>query len=206
MNKTIRALSTAALLAAPLTGWPVFDPVNDDTDIFLANPAFTAVRSLAMDEMHRYFAGTASYSGYGKVKRDYAGNTADNAAAASLPGNPFSSVGSTTYVSPIVDGCQKNFIVVISNGPAGDNSSSLSVAQGHLATLVGKNPPDTITISPNGEQGLWADEYAKFMANSDCNTAIDGVQNVFTYAIDVLPGSSGQGPSHTALLQSLASN
>ena len=44
MNKTIRALSTAALLAAPLTGWPVFDPVNDDTDIFLANPAFTAVR------------------------------------------------------------------------------------------------------------------------------------------------------------------
>ena len=203
MNKTIRALSTAALLAAPLTGWPVFDPVNDDTDIFLANPAFTAVRpnvlifvdntanwntafdtekaalqaffggltdtvnvgmamfvetgggndsvdgaymrfgirqmtdtnrtalagqvnsldrlgdksnnavySLAMDEMDRYFAGTASYSGYGKVKRDYAGNTADNAAAASLPGNPFTSAGSTTYVSPIVDGCQKNFIVV----------------------------------------------------------------------------------------------
>ena len=44
MNKTIRALSTAALLAAPLAAWPVFDPVNDDTDIFLANPAFTAVR------------------------------------------------------------------------------------------------------------------------------------------------------------------
>src|SRR5947208_3616332 len=200
MNKTIRALSTAALLAAPLAAWPVFDPVNDDTDIFLANPAFTAVRpnvlifvdntanwntafdtekaalvaffggltdsvnvglsmfvetgggndnvdgayvrfgirqmtntnktalasmvngldqlgdkgnnatySLAMDEMHRYFAGTASYSGYGKVKRDYAGNMVNNPSAAGLAGNPFTSDTSTTYHSPIVDGCQKKF-------------------------------------------------------------------------------------------------
>ena len=96
------------------------------------------------------------------------------------------------------------FIIFISNGPAGDNSSSLSVAQAHLAGLVGKNPPDTLTISPNGEQGLWADEYAKFMSNSDCNATFDGVQNVYTYTLDVLPGSSGQGPSHTAQLKSMA--
>ena len=239
----LRAIATAALLLVPQTGWSVFDPVNDDTDIFLANPAFNAERpnvlifidntanwnqafdtekaglisvfgqltdsfnvgiamfvetgggndnvdgayvrfgvrqmtttnktalsslvsgldklgdkgnnatySLAMGEMYRYFAGVASYSGYGKVKRDYAGNTANNAAAANLPGNPFTSSASTTYVSPIVNGCQRNFIIFISNGPAGDNSSSLSVAQAHLAGLVGKNPPDTLTISPNGEQ------------------------------------------------------
>jgi len=293
----LRAIAAAALLLVPQIGWSVFDPVNDDTDIFLANPAFSAQRpnvlifidntanwnqafdtekaglisvfngltdaynvgiamfvetgggndnvdgayvrfgvrqmtatnnaalsgmvnaldklgdkgnnatySLAMGEMYRYFAGVASVSGYGKVKRDYAGNTANNPPAAGLPGNPFTSAASTSYVSPIVNGCQRNFIIFISNGPAGDNSSSLSAAQAHLATLVGKNPPDTLTISPNGEQGLWSDEYAKFMSNSDCNANFDGVQNVYTYALDVLPRSTGQGPSHTAQLQSMASS
>jgi type IV pilus assembly protein PilY1 len=293
----LRAIATAALLLVPQIGWSVFDPVNDDTDIFLANPAFSAERpnvlifidntanwntafqtekdglisvfsgltdaynvgiamfvetgggndsvdggyirfgirqmtatnksalstmvynldrlgdksnnavySLAMGEMYRYFAGVASNSGYGKVKRDYAGNSANNPAAANLPRNPFTSAASTTYVSPIVNGCQRNFIIFISNGPAGDNSSSLSEAQSHLATLVGKNPPDTLTISPNGEQGLWSDEYAKFMSNSDCNANFDGVQNVYTYTLDVLPAASGQGPSHTAQLQSMASS
>src|SRR5207247_9228295 len=91
-------------------------------------------------------------------------------------------------------------------GPAADNSSALSIPQGQLAALVGKNPPDTLTINPNGEQGLWSDEYAKFMSNSDCNATFDGVQNVYTYTLDVLPGSSGQGPSHTAQLQSMASS
>ena len=40
----LRAIATAALLLVPQTGWSVFDPVNDDTDIFLANPAFNAER------------------------------------------------------------------------------------------------------------------------------------------------------------------
>ena len=295
--RILRACAAAVLLAAPQAGWSVFDPVNDDTDIFLANPSITAERpnvmifidntanwsqpfdtekaalvsvvnglsddfnvgtsmfvetgggndnvdgayvrfgirqmtatnktalagmvnnlsklgdkgnnatmSLAMGELYRYFAGLASYSGIGKVKRDYAGNTSGNPDAASLPGNPFTSAASSTYVSPMASGCQKNFIIVISNGPFGDNSSSLGIAQAHLATLVGKNPPDTISITPNGEQGIWADEYAKFFANSDCNPSIDGVQNISTYTIDVLPGGTGQGPAHTAMLQSMASN
>src|SRR5437868_10074897 len=50
-------------------------------------------------------------SGYGKVKRDYAGNTTYNAAAANLPGNPFTSATSTTYVSPITNPCQKNVVL-----------------------------------------------------------------------------------------------
>ena len=116
----------------------------------LGDKGNNATYSLAMDEMHRYFAGTASYSGYGKVKRDYAGNMVNNPSAAGLDGNPFTSDTSTTYHSPIVDEGQKNFIVVISNGPAGDNSSSLSIAQGHLAALVGKNPPDTLSTRPAG--------------------------------------------------------
>ena len=167
-----------------------------------------ATYSLAMDEMFRYFAGTTSYSGFGKAKRDYAGNTVYNPLAADLSGNPFTSDTSQTYVSPIVSGCQKNFIIYISNGPAGDNSSSLAAAQGFLSALVGKSPPDTISLAPKpiGEEPMWSDEYAKFMSSSDCAPAIDGVQNVFTYTIDVLPPGTGQGPDHTAQLQSMADN
>ena len=42
--RTFRLLLAAALCALPQLAWPVFDPVNDDTDIFLANPAFAQVR------------------------------------------------------------------------------------------------------------------------------------------------------------------
>ena len=163
-----------------------------------------ATYSLAMDEMFRYFAGKDSYSGFGKVKRDYSGNAVYNAYASDLPGAPLTSSTSNSYVSPIVSGCQKNFIIFISNGPAGDNSSSLSTAQGFLSTWQSPDPLTALALSPSGEQTLWADEYAKFMAEKDCSSAIDGVQNVFTYTIDVLPPSSGQGPDHTALLKSMA--
>ena len=43
--------------------------------------------------------------------------TAYNPLAREPAGNAFSSSASQTYVSPIVSGCQKNFIIFISNGP-----------------------------------------------------------------------------------------
>src|SRR5712692_4754301 len=43
-SKFLRAAAALAWLALPQAGWSAFDPVNDDTDIFLANPAFNAVR------------------------------------------------------------------------------------------------------------------------------------------------------------------
>ncbi|MGH8690777.1 MAG: hypothetical protein ACREUS_07090 [Burkholderiales bacterium] len=302
MRKLLASFAGACALAYGGSALPQFDPVGDDTDIFLANPLLTATRpnvlffvdntanwntafaiekqalintvnslvtdafnvgmalfvetgspndnidgayirfalrqmtptnkarftsmiyaldnlgdkgnnatySLAMDEMFRYFSGRDSYSGFGKAKRDYAGNAAYNPLAADLPGNAFTSATSQAYVSPIVSGCQKNFIIFISNGSAGDNVSSLTTAQGFLGAMFNppQNPPATIPLAPKptGEQSLWADEYAKFMSTEDCAPAIDGVQNVFTYTIDVLPPTTGQGPDHTALLQSMADN
>jgi type IV pilus assembly protein PilY1 len=43
-SRLLRACAAAALLAVPHAGWAVFDPVNDDTDIFLANPSFNSER------------------------------------------------------------------------------------------------------------------------------------------------------------------
>ena len=164
-----------------------------------------ATPSLAMYEAYAYFAGIASRAGHGKVKRDFSGNTANNPLAASLPRNAFSSSASQTYTSPITDPCQKNFIIYISNGPAGENSSALSTAQTLLQTISGQSPTQ-IAINPSGSQGNWTDEYAKFFANSDISTTHAGIQNILTYTVEVDPGTGGQGPNMTALMRSTATN
>jgi Tfp pilus tip-associated adhesin PilY1 len=161
-----------------------------------------AVYGLTMREAYLYYAGLPSVSGFGKVKRDYAGNTVNNPLAANLAGNPFTSAGSTTYVSPVSDGCQKNFIIFISNGPANDNASATSTATSALSTAGGSTT--TIALNPNGSQSNIADEWAKFLSNNDVNSTVAGTQTIRTYTVDVNPGTTGQGPDHTALLKSMA--
>jgi len=294
----VRTAAAAAFVLVAQAAWAAFDPVNDDTDIFLANPAFGATRpnilifvdntanwgqaadgadkfthekaalasavggltdefnvglamftepnkpgdpgayirfavrqmtttnrdrlvslinalseggdranaarwSNAMREMYQYYAGVQSFAGHNMSKRDFAGNTASNSYAADLPGNALSNSSSTVYNSPIIDGCQRNFIIFISNGEPAENSSSLAQAEAYLASIGGSTA--TIALSPSGQEGNWGDEYANFMSNSDCNAAFDGVQNVYTYTVDVVPGTTGQGPGTTALLKSMAS-
>lgn len=165
-----------------------------------------ATFSLAMYEAYAYFGGIGARSGYGKAKRDYPGNATYNSYAASLPGNAFVSAASQTYISPITDACQKNFIILISNGKAKENNSSLAAAQSKLETMLGVAPPPTIALNPSGEQNNWTDEYARFMANGDCNPNIAGTQSVYTYAIEVDPDTGGSDLSHTALMKSAATN
>src|SRR6185503_6207456 len=44
MKRIVASLFTAASLVAAGSATSAFDPVNDDTDIFLANPSFAAIR------------------------------------------------------------------------------------------------------------------------------------------------------------------
>jgi hypothetical protein len=53
----------------------------------------------------------------------------------------------------------------------------------------------SIAITPNAEQGIIADEYSKFMGERRLQHDISGVQNVFTYTIDILPGHTATGPT-----------
>ncbi len=299
MKKTLISFALACSVA---TVWPTvaeaaFDPVNDDTDLFLANPAYPSERanvlifvdntanwntrfnnektalanvftnlsdqfnvglmmytetgsgnggpdgayvraavrqmtpanrtamaalinsfhqnndkgnnatvSLAMHEIYAYFAGITARSGI-KKKRDHTGNSIGGLAASNaiyaLPDNALASAAATTYASPIVDACQRNILIFISNGSPNDNNSSLGQAQSLLEGLVGKTPPDTIAINPSGQQGNWGDEYARFMANSDVH-AMPGVQHVTTYTVEIDPKTNGQGPNATALFKSMA--
>jgi len=175
--------------------------------------------ALSMSELHRYFGGTSSYAGHSKNKTDAGGYIYSGSSRVALAGSPLpqsalpssanpgptGSGSAANYTSPIVDGCQKNFIVFVSNGPAQENQSSLSEAEAHLAAAIG-SAPATIPLNPSGSQGNWSDEWAKFMATGDCNLNIAGNQHVYTYAIDVVPGTQNQDQNHTALLKSMASN
>jgi Tfp pilus tip-associated adhesin PilY1 len=290
------AIIAAALFCVPVA-YSAFDPVNDDTDIFLANPNITAERpnvlivldntanwnnaftnektalvsvingltdqfnvglmmmaetgggndnidgtyvryhvrqmtnanktalssivnnldiladkgnnntvGLGLYEAYLYYAGLASSASHGKVKTDKAGTTDPlllplaGLRALSAPAN-----ATTPYNSPITDGCAKNFIIYISNGPASENASARAFVEAKLAALTGSSPPATIGIHPSGQQGNWGDEMAKYLANADIHSSAN-VQNVVTYTVEVDPGTTGQGQDMTALMQSVATN
>ncbi|MGQ0579657.1 MAG: hypothetical protein ACT4PQ_12225 [Betaproteobacteria bacterium] len=171
----------------------------------LADKSNNNVTDLAFYEAYTYFNGLASRSGFGKVKRDYAGNTVNNPLAANLPGNAFSSSAATVYTPAIQDECQKNFIIYISNGVAVENAMARTTAQNLLQTITGQSPTQ-IALSPNGQQTNWADEYAKWFASADINPTLPGTQNIFTYTIEVDPTSTLSGRAMTALMRSTATN
>jgi type IV pilus assembly protein PilY1 len=145
----------------------------------------------AMHEAYLYFGGRPALAGAGQVKRDYA------AFGGSASG--------TTYVSPVGDGCQKNFIIFISNGTSdsGENTS----AEGLLSALGGKFGGDPIPLSPSGEQANWADEYSRFLANNDISPAFADRQtaSVFTIAVyDPSKISTNPVASQISLMKSMA--
>ncbi len=158
---------------------------------------------LTMWEAWQYFNGLAPSSGNSKVKTDYTGNPDGSAADVvvhGLTGNALASFAGSPYIKPPSDGCQKNYIIFISNGPAADNNSDTTTATTALSTAGGSTT--AITLSPSGSQENVADEWARFMANHQLTNR----EKVYTYTIDVNPGGTGQGPGHSALLKSMASS
>lgn len=165
-----------------------------------------AVPGLAMLEAYRYFSGGHPYASYGKIKTDYTGNathetvTPTDLGGHALPSNPNAL---SNFNSPIIDPCQDNFIIYISNGPASENSTARAVSEQALSAL-GYDTSTTIAISPNGQEGNWMDEWADYMSNADVSSTLAGNQHVYTYVVEVDPSTTGQGPDMTALLKSAA--
>ncbi|HET9384893.1 MAG TPA: hypothetical protein VFO67_07075, partial [Gemmatimonadales bacterium] len=171
-----------------------------------------ATIGLALYEAYLYFAGKTSIASHGKVKTDKDATT--DPVLSPLTGHALPAGTSPgLYRTPLADGCQRSFIIYISNGPANENADARADLEAKLGVLTGA-APSVIGISPSGFQANWADEMAKFMANADVLATSgslpnsDGVQNVYTYVIEVDPStdSSGPGPGMTALMKSVAVN
>lgn len=166
-----------------------------------------AIGSLVMAEAWHYYMGNAPYAGTSKAKTDYTGNRledpkqspglyAPSRAVWALANNALDSFSSDPrYNSPLAqDSCARNFIIYLSNGPSTDNNSVQTEARSQLAAAGGNTT--TIPLSPGGLQDNPIDEWTRFMKNS--------VLGINTYTIDINPGTTGQGPNWTAVLQSMA--
>lgn len=158
--------------------------------------------SLVMAEAYRYLSGGVPYAGNNKGKTDYTGNTYGTAASKAvyaLEGNALASKSATQYNNPN-SGCQKNFIIYISNGPSQDNNSVITQSTSMLAAAADALTIDGATtqipLSPSGSQDNVSDEWARFMKK----TAL----GVTTFTIDVDRTTTGQGPGWTAVLKSMA--
>jgi type IV pilus assembly protein PilY1 len=163
--------------------------------------------SLVMAEAYRYFSAGAPYAGNNKAKADYTGNTGadwSNAATTlasltamraiyALPDNALSSKSANRYNWQTGTSCGKNYIIYISNGAPQDSNQYMTQANTMLAAAGGDTAQ--IPVSPTGSQPNVSDEWARFMKSS---------LGVTTYAIDVDPATSGQGPGWSKLLYSMS--
>jgi len=91
-----------------------------------------------------------------------------------------STVGSTSgyYTSPIKASCQKNYLILITDGMANSDYSSL------LGSICTNGDCDGDGNEPSG--GAYnhsADDVAKYMYDTDLSSAYDGKQNVTTFTI-----------------------
>lgn len=163
----------------------------------LADKGDGGYSAITMAEAYYYFSSSAPYAGNNKVKTDYRNNASGSAASRAvyaLPGNALSSIAATRYEGLPGTGCSKNFIIFISNGPNQQNSATDALANTRLQQVGGAVAP--IALSPSGSQSNPTDEWARFMRQS--------AFGVVTYAIDVNPPTSGQGPGWSALLYSMS--
>lgn len=163
--------------------------------------------SLVMAEAYRYFSAGAPYAGNNKAKADYEGNTGGDWSSSAttlasltamqqiyaLPGNALALKSATRYNWQSGAGCGKNYIIYISNGAPQDSNQYITEANSMLAAARGDTTQ--IPLSPTGSQTNVSDEWARFMQSS---------LGVTTYAIDVDPATTGQGPGWSKALFSMS--
>jgi len=106
---------------------------------------------------------------------DYGNGRLFQSVAASRVGN---SLASPDYLSPIVEACGKNFIILLTDGtPVSDLSAESKIRDlPGFGTIVGPDCDGT------GE-GRCLDDMAAYLLGKDLNDALPGVQNVVTHTI-----------------------
>jgi type IV pilus assembly protein PilY1 len=87
------------------------------------------------------------------------------------------SAASSRYRSPVTEECQKNFIILLTDGePSSDENADQRInALPGFTSLIGQ-------CDGTGE-GACLDDLAEYLYRADANTAVDGVQTVVTYTI-----------------------
>ncbi|KZZ41989.1 hypothetical protein A3759_14775 [Thalassolituus sp. HI0120] len=90
--------------------------------------------------------------------------------------------GSNNYISPIVDECQKNHIVLFTDGEASVDKSSNSYIQGLISSYTDPDKPDIMQNNCSGNGGC-AEELAFYTHNKDANRDLSGDQRIYIHTI-----------------------
>lgn len=166
-----------------------------------------APAGLTMAEAYYYFAGKPPYSGWGKVKTDYDGNTSGTSADQALYALGQNALefnnGSGNYRKPVADNCSGNYIIYISNGKIADPTPLANEAATRLTNAYADVAPGStwssipLTPSSTTSSTWYADEWARFMKQT-------APEAITTYTVDVNPGSAPQDLQWTAVLKSMS--
>ncbi|MFT4907393.1 MAG: type IV pilus assembly protein PilY1 [Oleispira sp.] len=99
-----------------------------------------------------------------------------------------------TYTSPISHQCQKNHIVLFSDGEPSSDTGANSRIQNLLNTVPAENRVSGLSTSCSGNGGC-AEEIAFYGNQEDLNSTYDGIQNVTFHTV----GGFVQGDAQTKL-------
>lgn len=117
-------------------------------------------------------------------------------------GGPFSTAGPPTVPDcPVTYTCQKNFVIVITDGePTRDDfdtdPASTSAGFSNYGNLIGDfNPDGEVEVTGGSEAALYLDDVAKFMHEQDFRPDLTGEQTLDVYTI----GFTTNGPANDLL-------
>jgi type IV pilus assembly protein PilY1 len=132
----------------------------------------------SLDEALRYLRGDPV--NYGRLNNTYYGDPAARSGS--------------SYKSPVSHQCQKNHIVLFSDGEPSVDTSSNTRIQNLLKTVPVENRVSGLSTSCSGNGGC-AEEIAFYGNQEDLNSTYDGIQNVTFHAV----GGFVQGSAQTKL-------
>ncbi len=127
--------------------------------------------SKALHEAYLYYKGLAPYQGTLGSKWDRA------------------AVSAGRYISPSINSCSRNHIVFITNGAPqpSENGDALSLLRGVGGDTSRLTYPTSVVS--NSDQSNWADEYARFLRDSDVSDQPER-QGIVTHTVAVTGASS----------------
>lgn len=201
------------------TGAATADCANRDLLINKIN-ALTALAKTPLTESlyeaHLYFKGAAPYFGTETAPGVLASSATASSGGFVTAGRDASVISAGNYISPTLSNptsaspapCQKNYVVMISDGGPWNDISADTAIQALTQTVSGTTYSTQLNAtathqfektagSPYGPPDIQfntnhvlLDELAYFMANTDHSSAVAGVQKVNTFTIGFAGGSS----------------
>ncbi|OUR88676.1 hypothetical protein A9Q81_23330 [Gammaproteobacteria bacterium 42_54_T18] len=176
-----------------------FDSGSEGGYVDLASQDIADVRTTFQTTLNNYDADgfTPLEESYYEVYRYFSGKAPEYGDASSPSTSDSDALSGGTYISPITDSCQKNNVILFTDGqPTRDTSSNSDIQN-----LVSGSLADVSDLDDDcSGDGECLDELAYYLSNTDLDDDLDGDQTISTYTI----GGFGLDGDAVSLLENVA--